>query len=259
MNLTAEQIIENWETFLEYIETYITGERKEQLLKFYKKYEDRFQLMPAAHKAQYHNCFPGGYIEHVNRVIQLALEFDKTWRSFGVKDTYTTEELVFAALNHDLGKFGDFDHPAHLDNDNEWEIKNRGELYKFNDALQYMTVPDRSIWLLTQLGIKMSSNEMLAIKLHDGLYDPTNEPYLKTWMPETKPRTSLIHIVHQADFAAARIEFERQWLDKFGKPKEKSNNFALGKGEKKESKPNVKTKALGNVKSNSLANLLNNL
>lgn len=53
MNLTAEQIIENWETFLEYIETYITGERKEQLLKFYKKYEDRFQLMPAAHKAQY--------------------------------------------------------------------------------------------------------------------------------------------------------------------------------------------------------------
>ena len=28
MNLTAEQIIENWETFLGYIETYITGERK---------------------------------------------------------------------------------------------------------------------------------------------------------------------------------------------------------------------------------------
>ena len=77
MNLSAEQIIENWEIFLGYIEKYITGERKEQLLDFYKKYEDRFQLMPAAHKVQYHNCFPGGYIEHVNRVIQLSLEFDK--------------------------------------------------------------------------------------------------------------------------------------------------------------------------------------
>ena len=35
-------------------------------------------------------------------------------------------------------------------------------------------------------------------------------------MPETKPRTSLPFILHQADLMAARIEFEREWLDTFG-------------------------------------------
>ncbi len=124
MKLEAEQIMHNWEMFLGYIEEYITGERKDQLLSFYKQYEDRFQMMPAAHKPQYHNCFPGGYIDHVNRVIQLSLEINEVWKKFGVKDTYTTEELVFSAINHDLGKFGDFEHPSCLDNDNEWEIKN---------------------------------------------------------------------------------------------------------------------------------------
>jgi hypothetical protein len=35
-----------------------------------------------------------------------------------------------------------------------------------------------------------------------------------SWSPETKLRTSLPFIIHQADLMAARIEFEREWLDK---------------------------------------------
>ena len=31
-------------------------------------------IMPAAHKKEYHNAFPGGYIEHVNRVVRCALK-----------------------------------------------------------------------------------------------------------------------------------------------------------------------------------------
>lgn len=56
----------------------------------------------------------------------------------------------------------------------------------------------------------------LLLKTHDGLYDKANESYLKGFMPETKPRTSLPFILHQADLMAARIEFEREWLDTFG-------------------------------------------
>ncbi len=36
MNLSAEQIQSNWEIFLNNIETYIIGERKQLLLNFYK-------------------------------------------------------------------------------------------------------------------------------------------------------------------------------------------------------------------------------
>ncbi len=97
----------NWTKFLNNIDTYISGERGKKLKDFYLKHEERFVMMPASHKPQYHNCFPGGYIDHVNRVVDAALQIDAVWRNFGMVDTYTTEELVFSAINHDLGKFGD--------------------------------------------------------------------------------------------------------------------------------------------------------
>ena len=113
-----------------------------------------------------------------------------------------------------MGKFGTFEHEAVLPNPSEWHVKNRGEIYTFNTQMDYMTVPDRGLWLLSQLGIEVSKNEWLAIKLHDGLYDESNKPYLLSWGPETKLRTSLPIIIHQADMMAARIEFEREWLNK---------------------------------------------
>ena len=212
--LNEEQLLENWQQFLGYIEQYITGDRQKRLIDFYNKYEERFILLPASHKPQYHNCFPGGYIEHVNRVVSASLEIDSVWRKFDVKPTYTTEEVVFSALNHDLGKFGTLEHEAVLPNPSEWHVKNRGETYTFNTQMDYMTVPDRGLWLLSQIGVEVSKNEWLAIKLHDGLYDDANKPYLMSWSPETKLRTSLPFIIHQADLLAARVEFEREWLDK---------------------------------------------
>jgi len=52
MKLTAEQLQSNWIEFNTNIETFITGDRKQRLLDFYSKYEDRIILMPAAHKKE---------------------------------------------------------------------------------------------------------------------------------------------------------------------------------------------------------------
>jgi hypothetical protein len=255
MKLTAEQILENWEEFLGNIETYITGERKDQLLAFYEKYAERIMMMPAAHKKEYHNAFPGGYVEHVNRVVQGALKMHSVWVEMGVDtSTYSLEELVFSAINHDLGKMGDENHEAYIPQDDQWRKDKLGEDYKFNDRLEFMSVPDRGLHLLTSHGIQMSRNEWLTIKLHDGLYDDANKSYLIGWAPETKPRTSLIYIVHQADLMAARIEFEREW-----NPKLKGGVKKVGSAVVQEKKTPIKTKALGNIQSNSLKNMLDNL
>lgn len=214
MELTAEQILQNWNRFLSVIDQHISSPRKEQLLGFYQQYEERFSLMPASHKRDYHNCFPGGYVDHVLRVVDSALELDQVWRKMGAKDTWTTEELVFSAINHDLGKFGDFENEAVIESTDQWRRDKLGEIYSFNTKLSFMTVPDRGLWLLAEQGIQMSQNEYLSIKLHDGLYDPANEPYLKSYMNETKPRTSLIFLLHQADLMSARVEWEKESLDK---------------------------------------------
>jgi len=258
-NITPEQIQANWAEFLGVINTHISSPRKEQLLDFYQSYEERFVLMPAAHKREHHNAFPGGYIAHVLNVVDAALKIDQVWRDMGVKDTYTTEELVFSALNHDLGKFGDFNHESAIPQTDEWRRNKLGEMYMFNNQLSFMTVPDRGLWLLSTLGISMSMNEYITIKVHDGLYDQANEAYLKSYMPETRPRTSLPYIVHQADMVAARIEFEHEYLDELAQPKKQEVKKPTTQSTfKKQSAQEKAYKNLGN-KNSGLADLLKNL
>ena len=257
MKLTAEQLQSNWEQFTGYINEYISSPRKEKLLEFYSKFEDRLVLMPASHKKEYHNAFPGGYIEHVNRVVECALKQYDLWESEGCDiSTFTKEELVFSAINHDLGKMGDETHESYLPQTDKWRKEKLGEDYMHNKEIAFAAVPDRGLFLLQQHDVKYTFNEMVAIQTHDGLYDPANEKYLKSYMPETKPRTALPFILHFADMMAARIEFEREWLPKFKNSLDtKKENFTLGN----KSKSTAKNKALGSIKSEGLQNIFDKL
>tara|TARA_B100001094_G_scaffold332658_1_gene405713 strand:+ start:576 stop:1355 length:780 start_codon:yes stop_codon:yes gene_type:complete len=259
MNLTAEQIQSNWEKLIGYINTYISDPRSKHLLYFYNKFADRIVMMPASHKKEYHNAFPGGYVDHVNRVIEASLKIYDVWCEFGMDvSTFTKEELVFSALNHDLGKMGDKDHESYIPQTDQWRKDKLGEDYMHNKQIPFSSVPDRGLFLLQEHDIKYTFNEMVAIQTHDGLYDPANEKYLKSYMPETKPRTSLPFIIHQADMMAARIEFEKEWLPKFkgedGLDKLKGNHILNGN-----KKQPTKNKALGSIKSEGLKNMLDKL
>jgi hypothetical protein len=257
MNLTADQIQNNWEIFIGNINAYISSPRKEKLIEFYEKYEERVILMPAAHKKEYHNAFPGGYVEHVNRVVGCALKQSKLWESEGCDmTTFTEEELIFSAINHDLGKMGDEEQESYIPQTDQWRKDKLGEDYMFNTKVPFASVPDRGLYMLQSHGIQYTFNEMVAIQTHDGLYDEANKKYLATYMPEQKPRTSLPYILHQADLMAARIEFEREWLPKLkGEIKEPTKkNFTI-----KPTPSAAKQKALSSVRSEGLKNLLDNL
>lgn len=261
MNLSAEQIQQNWETFINYINDYIEEPRRSKLVKFYEKYQERVALMPASHKKEYHSAFPGGYIDHVNRVVRCALKQYDLWDSEGADmSTFTKEELVFSAINHDLGKMGDEKYEAYIPQTDKWRKEKLGEDYMFNTQLPFSSVPDRSLFMLQSHGIQYTFNEMVAIQTHDGLYDEANTKYLKTYLPEQKPRTCLPFILHQADLMAARIEFEHEWLPKLKKEKNsvenKKQNFTLSNDKKSSS---TKSKALGSIKSEGLKNLLDNI
>jgi len=258
MKLTAEQIAENWDKLMSRIDAYIAEPRRSQLLDFYSKYSERIALMPASHKKEYHNAFPGGYVDHVLRVIDCALKLNNVWIEMGVDDsTYTKEELVFSALNHDLGKIGNEENESYIPQTDQWRKEKLGEDYTFNNKLPFASVPDRGLFLLQQHGIQYSFNEMITIQTHDGLYDEGNKKYLMAYMPEQKPRTSLPFIVHQADLMAARIEFEYEWLPKFkNNLPSKEKNHTLNDNQPAVKKASIKTKALSNIQSEGLKNVM---
>jgi hypothetical protein len=221
--LQAEQIQSNLQQFYANIEQYIAEPRKSQLLNLYKGQEELLALAPASSKASFHNSFPGGYVDHINRVVTAALAVSTVWMEFGADiATFTREELVFSAINHDLGKLGLDGKPRYIPNDSEWHVKNQGANYKPNAELPFLPVQDNSLFILQSAGIQLSVNEYIAIKIHDGLYDDGNKAYLISGQNESKLRSALPLILHQADMLASRVEWEKEWLAKVSvaKPKE---------------------------------------
>lgn len=204
--LSESQLLQNLEKFYNYIDTYIPAPRADLLKQFYKEREDTLVMSPASSKLSHHNCFVGGYLDHVLRVTEAALIIDRLWDKMGQEKNYTLEELVFSSLNHDLGKLGTNDQPFYVPNDSQWHIEKQGAYYKYNTNMIHMRIADRSLYYLQSAGISMTENEYLAIKLHDGLYEESNKSYYMPYGTEFAIKTNLVFIIHQADLLAARIE-----------------------------------------------------
>jgi hypothetical protein len=209
--LQAEQIKENWEMYRALIvATFPT--RKDALNRMYDDFEDRIIMMPASSIAHFHNAFAGGYVDHILRVMDCAKSLYVAWKAMGSDMSgYTMEELMFAAMHHDLGKIGfpGEGNEVYQVETSDWHRKNQNKMYKHNENIPFSMVPDLSIWLLQEYDVKMSWNEYQAIKIHDGMYDDANKPYYVARSAQAKLKTNMPIILHHADHMAAQIEFER--------------------------------------------------
>ena len=201
-NVSEEKIEKNYERFMEYIKA---DPRAEQLLPMYEVLQDQLTLAPASGKTYFHNAFPGGYLDHVLRVTDTALKVAALYKGMEGDINFTKQELIFAALHHDLGKLGNPEEgPYYVDQDSDWHRK-RGELYKQNDNIQYMKAPERGLFLLQKYGVQITQNEWLAIKLSDGIYDEGNRAYMINFAPYAM-KTNLPYIIHWADHISSRVE-----------------------------------------------------
>ena len=208
--LNETQLKENWDKLINLVSETFSGERKEKLLKMYNHFEDRMMFTPGSGTAHFHNCFIGGYVEHVLHITKIARKLFVDYKELGAHIDYTEEEVIFAALHHDLGKVGDLENDYYVPNDSKWHIENQGKYYKRGKDLNFMTVTDRAIYLLNHFGISMSENEYLALRLTDGMYEEANKTYLMQYLDENKVKSNLPILLHQADMLASRIEYE-QW------------------------------------------------
>jgi len=234
--LTEKQILDNWNKLMKLIEDTFEGERKEKLLEMYKHFEDRMVTAPASGKAAYHNAMVGGYVEHVLHVTDCALKIKNLWESERAMINFTDEELIFAAMHHDLGKVGDLEQDYYIPQDSEWHRKNRGEIFKHNPALQYMTVTDRAIFILNHFQITMSEWEYIGLRLTDGMYEDANKSYYMSYNPDWSLKSNIAYILHQADMMATHIEFD-EWQRA---DEEVSNKFKKAVTTEEKPKPSEK-------------------
>lgn len=200
--LNEVEIQENYVKFMELINA---DSRATQLNVMYADFGNELLVAPASTKTHYHSAFPGGYLSHVLRVVDLAMAVGGQYKKHGGTIDFTREELVFCALHHDLGKLGHpQDGPYYLDQDSDWHRK-RGEMYKHNENLQYMKAPERGLMMLQKYGIILTEKEWLGIRLSDGMYDDGAKGYLVNYSPYPM-KTNISRIIHWADHMASQIE-----------------------------------------------------
>lgn len=193
MSLTAEEIEKNWNRFKMLCGT--LGERSGVVLEMLNQIDERLSMTPASSKENYHNSFPGGLVDHSIRVLLNANKIVKAFEWSHIPK----ESLILACLFHDFGKMGDHIADYYIPQSDSWRAEKLRENYTYNNELTYMTVPDRSVWLLSHFGVKLTQDEFLAIKLNDGQYAKENEAY-KLKEP------ALADAVHMADLIATKQE-----------------------------------------------------
>ena len=227
--LQAEDILKNFEKHKKIVNTYIT-DRKDSVLAMLDSLGDNYVMAPASGRSWYHNAFAGGYVDHVNRVVEYAVKQSRLYQEMGGTVDYTEEELVFAALFHDLGKLGDGDKENYQSQTDKWRQDKLSEMYTYNSDLDFMLIPDRSLYILQKFGLKVSQKEWLGIRLHDGVFDKANEAYFFSHQESSRQKTSIVSVLHSADYLASKVEYDI-WKKNGGttKPRRQKTTSSSGK------------------------------
>ena len=201
--MKPEQIQSNYKELNDIVQKYFDKEQANNIRLMFEHFEDRIIEAPASGRPNYHNCFPGGWLDHTLRVIESSLKMKEHFISLGVEVTADDSDIILAAMFHDLGKLGDLDEPYYKLQTDDWRRKKLNEFYTHNNTMENLSVTDRALWLLQHFNIKVSTEVWKAIKMSDGMFDAGNESYYRT---SSDSRNILHYIVHFGDWSATVAE-----------------------------------------------------
>ena len=96
--INQEQMDNNWKELMSIIDEHFEGEQKENILKLHSDFEDEYKTAPASGRPNYHNCFKGGYLDHILHVIKNSLMIKRQYESNGVNVIHSDSDVVLAAM-----------------------------------------------------------------------------------------------------------------------------------------------------------------
>lgn len=202
---TVEKVVNGWQE----LANKITDENNKAAMKrFIEENAQRLFTVPASPSVDYaaaHNCMPLGLAEHSLRVYKYFRKLVVEHKDL-LDHPVTQDDIIIAALFHDIGKMGDDKNPYYADQDSDWH-RDRGMFYKMNPDIDYMRVQHRSLYLLQRYGFNVPIHVFKAVMLHDGMHDESNKYYsMKEGM--------FAVLLNQADIFAAVYEQRRykEWL-----------------------------------------------
>ena len=120
-------------------------------------------------------CYAGGLVENsletTSKMRKLASAFDLD---------IATSSILKVGLLHEVGKVGTLEEDLFVTQDSSWHREKLGQFYKYNEAIDKSTTPDRTLYLLQHFGITLSREEFYAIRLSQGSHLEENKFYVNS-------------------------------------------------------------------------------
>lgn len=197
LKFSDKKIIAMAEFFNQKIEEIECPTNKAAAKALMEDFGERFFTAPASGRLMYHNCCVGGLLEHSIRVYTIFKDLCNDYH-----EVESHDDIIIAALFHDLGKIGTKDMEYYIPKNSKWHEENMGLYYETNPNLRFMPHAQRSLQLLGEYGFNLINDVYTGILLHDGQYVDENKPYrMKEGMFAT--------LLHMADRIACEMEKEK--------------------------------------------------
>lgn len=105
------------------------------------------------------SAYPGAFVENAIAIAEYAKKINETLPEHLRVDN---KSIYRVALLQHIAKV-----TMYVENDNEWEVKNRGFIYKFIDQDTALRCGERALFLLMQAGVVLTEDEFEAIRIVD--------------------------------------------------------------------------------------------
>ena len=168
-NIDVNKIESNWNTF-EKLCRKLPDENLDDLL---NNFAERLIMCPSSPRLDQHGAFPGGLIQHSLDVTGTMRKLSQTYQL-----DLPVESVLKVGLLHDIGKIGDLDNELFIEQDSEWHREKLGQMYKYNENIQKMSVSHRTLFLLQKFNISLTNDEWIAIQLAQGSHFEENRFYV---------------------------------------------------------------------------------
>ena len=81
----VDDIVKQYETLRELVKKHAAEDQVANILSMFDDFEERITSSPASGRLNYHNCFVGGFLDHVLRVQETAFKCKSLLKSMDIK------------------------------------------------------------------------------------------------------------------------------------------------------------------------------
>lgn len=213
--MTEQEINENFERYINLIETNIKREGVDKLLKWLKAKDTKYA--PAS--TRYHLSEAGGLIKHSLNVYDrlkklISVEYpthvaDKNGELYEVESTcpYSEETITLVALLHDISKvdFYEVQERNTKDEKGNWIKVPYYQVKDENNRFIFGSHSMNSYYMASKF-FNLSYEESLAILHHMGGLDSTEDTLSVKGIAEAFKKSALAVLLHMADLASTFVD-----------------------------------------------------